>query len=124
MDLVYYDPPYNKHPYCIYYFLLDIVNNWNTDMIYQIHTEDNQKVEKIKLLQQKTRKKKFEDLILNTNSKYILLSYNNGGIIPLNDLDSILNKYGTVEKIPVTHKTYNNLKGIANYKRKEEKKRN
>ena len=22
LDLVYYDPPYNKHPYCIYYFLL------------------------------------------------------------------------------------------------------
>lgn len=32
VDLMYYDPPYNKHPYNIYYFLLDIINNWNTDM--------------------------------------------------------------------------------------------
>ena len=23
VDLIYYDPPYNKHPYNIYYFLLD-----------------------------------------------------------------------------------------------------
>ena len=26
VDLMYYDPPYNKHPYNIYYFLLDIIN--------------------------------------------------------------------------------------------------
>ena len=30
LDLVYYDPPYNKHPYNIYYFLLDIISNWKT----------------------------------------------------------------------------------------------
>ena len=32
VDLVYYDPPYNKHPYNIYYFLLDIINNWDTNI--------------------------------------------------------------------------------------------
>jgi adenine-specific DNA-methyltransferase len=123
MDLVYYDPPYNKHPYCIYYFLLDIVNNWNTDIdIPDTYRGQPKNWKKSNYCSRKHAKKTFEDLILNTNSKYILLSYNNGGIIPLNDLDSILNKYGTVEKIPVTHKTYNKLKGIANYKRKEEKK--
>ena len=36
---------------------------------------------------------------------------------PIVYLDKILKKYGTLEKIPVTHKTYNKLKGIANYKR-------
>ena len=30
-DIMYYDPPYNKHPYCIYYFLLDIINNWDIE---------------------------------------------------------------------------------------------
>ena len=48
-----------------------------------------------------------------------MISYNNGGIIPLSELDKILTKYGNLEKIPVTHKTYNKLKGIANYKRKK-----
>ena len=28
----FYDPPYNKHPYNIYY-LLDIISNWNTNEI-------------------------------------------------------------------------------------------
>ena len=49
-----------------------------------------------------------------------MVSYNNGGIIPLDELDKILKKYGVLTKIPVTHKTYNKLKGIANYKRKKE----
>ena len=29
-------------------------------------------------------------------------------------------KYGKLSKIPVEHKTYNKMKGIANYKRKKE----
>merc|ERR1711991_79862 len=32
VDLMYYDPPYNKHPYNIYYFLLDIINNYDTSI--------------------------------------------------------------------------------------------
>ena len=32
VDLVYYDPPYNKHPYSIYFFMLDIINDWNLDL--------------------------------------------------------------------------------------------
>ena len=29
VDLIYYDPPYNKHPYSIYFFMLDIINDWD-----------------------------------------------------------------------------------------------
>ena len=32
VDIMYLDPPYNKHPYNIYYFLLDIINNWDTSI--------------------------------------------------------------------------------------------
>ena len=42
-------------------------------------------------------------------------------IIPLEKIQTILEKKGKVEKIPVQHKTYNRLKGIANYKKKSEK---
>ena len=49
------------------------------------------------------------------------LSYNDGGIIPISELDSILKDFASsVEKIPITHKTYNRLKGISNYKREKD----
>ena len=56
----------------------------------------------------------------NTKAKYIIISYNNGGIIPIIELDHLLNDAGTVRKIPIDHKTYNRLKGISNYKREKD----
>jgi adenine-specific DNA methylase len=53
----------------------------------------------------------------NTYAKYIIISYNNCGIIPLNELDELLEQFGEVMKIPINHKTYNKLKGLSNYKR-------
>lgn len=122
LDLVYFDPPYNKHPYCIFYFLLDIINNWNTqDIIPDSYRGQPKTWTKSHYNSSINAKKTFEDLISNTRSKYILLSYNSGGIIDLDSLDTILSKYGSVEKIPVDHKTYNKLKGISEYKRVQDK---
>jgi adenine-specific DNA-methyltransferase len=121
LDLVYYDPPYNKHPYNIYYFLLDIINDWNLSIdIPDTYRGQPKNWIASEYNSSKNAKKAMDSLISNTKSKYILLSYNDGGIIPINELDSILEKYGTVYKIPVEHKTYNRLKGLSNYKRKNE----
>lgn len=122
MDIVYYDPPYNKHPYNIYYFLLDIINTWDKTATIP-DTNRGQPDDRTKSLYNSTSKAKdaMNDLLLNTNAKYIILSYNDGGIIPIADLDTLLAKHGkSVEKIPIDHKTYNRLKGISNYKRTKE----
>ena len=52
-------------------------------------------------------------------TKFLLLSYNNGGIIDIETIDEILKKNGSVYKIPIEHKTYNKFKGIAAYKREK-----
>ena len=123
IDLIYYDPPYNKHPYSIYFFMLDIINNWDTNQEIP-DTNRGQPKNWVKSAYNSSRnaKKAFEDLIKNTKSKtkFILLSYNNGGIIPLKDFEAILGKYGQISKIPVEHKTYRKFQGIAAYKRKKE----
>ena len=59
----------------------------------------------------------FEDLIKNTRAKFILISYNNKGIISEEKMKEILDKYGAVSKIPIEHNIYNRLKGIAEKKR-------
>ena len=121
VDLVYYDPPYNKHPYSIYFFMLDIINDWKTDIeIPNTNRGQPKNWFKSKYNSFTHAKAAFEDLIRHTKSKFILLSYNNGGIIPLPELEAVLERYGKLMKIPVEHKTYRKLQGIANYKRKKE----
>jgi adenine-specific DNA-methyltransferase len=122
VDLIYYDPPYNKHPYNIYYFLLDIINKWDLNIeIPDTYRGQPKNWTKSHWCSLSKAKKVFEELIVNTKdkTKFMILSYNDKGIISLSDLDCILSKYGTVYKIPVEHKTYNKLKGIASYKRKK-----
>lgn len=121
LDLVYYDPPYNKHPYNIYYFLLDIISNWDTKIqIPNTYRGQPKNWEKSDYCSIKKAKETFMDLIENTNSKFIMVSYNSKGIIPLDEMDEILSSKGKVEKIPFTHNTYNRYVGIA--KKKREKK--
>ena len=120
VDLMYYDPPYNKHPYNIYYFLLDIINNWDTNIeIPDTYRGQPKNWVKSPYCSFVKAKESFEDLIKNTKAKYILISYNNKGIIPLKELDEILEKYGELRKIPVEHSVYNKLIGIASKKRQK-----
>ncbi len=121
IDVLYLDPPYNKHPYCIYYFLLDIINDW--DKTVEIpDSYRGQPKNWIKSAYNSSRHaiSAFKHLIENAPAKYILLSYNDEGIIPIDTLESIMEEHGTVEKIPIDHKVYNRLRGIADYKREKE----
>ena len=123
VDIMYYDPPYNKHPYNIYYFMLDIINNWDKTIDIP-DTNRGQPTDRVKSAYNsiKNAKNAMIDLIKNTRAKYILLSYNDGGIIPIKELDELLEEsnYGNIIKIPIDHKTYNRLKGLSDYKRKGE----
>lgn len=122
LDIVYYDPPYNKHPYNIYYFMLDIINDWDKTIdIPDTNRGQPLTWEKSKYNSKVDAKSAMTDLIQNTNAIYIILSYNDGGIIPIPELDKLLKDNSTsIEKIPITHNTYNKLKGISNYKREKE----
>jgi adenine-specific DNA-methyltransferase len=117
LDLVYYDPPYNKHPYHIYYFLLELINNWDTD----IEIPDTFRGQPTSWLPSRYNSTKasvaFDDLIKNTRAKFVLISYNNKGIISEREMKNILGKYGVVKENLIEHNVYNRLKGIAEWKK-------
>jgi adenine-specific DNA-methyltransferase len=122
LDLVYYDPPYNKHPYHIYYFLLDLINNWDTTIEIPNTFRGQPKNWQSSLYNSQSKAKSaFDTLIKNTRSKYILVSYNNEGIISEKDMKEILSKYGEVKENFIEHSTYNRMKGIAEYKKSADK---
>lgn len=113
-DLVYYDPPYNQHPYGSNYFMLNIIAN----EAESIPIQDG--VSGIALDWQRSLYNKFDkaahamdDLIANTPAKYILISYNNEGIISIDEFKAILNRHGTYELLTKEYNTYRGSRNLS-----------
>ena len=98
LDFAYFDPPYNGHPYGSNYFMLNLItrNSVNVESLSRVSGIPND-WNKSEWNKKTTIKNSFEELIRNTNAKYILVSYNNEGFLSYNDFNTILTKYGSVE---------------------------
>lgn len=115
LDLIYLDPPYNQHPYGSNYFMLNVIidnvepkeyskisgipNDWNKSA-YNYTTAAITAMEHL--------------LEVGTNkSKYVLLSYNNEGIISVEEWQRMLEKYN-VKKFTTTYDTYKGSRNLIN----------
>jgi adenine-specific DNA-methyltransferase len=119
IDVIYLDPPYNQHPYGSNYFMLNIIatntlsseiskvsgipSNWNKSA-YNSH---------------KTAIESMKHLIYTglMKSKYILLSYNNEGIITTDDWITLLEEYN-VEKYEIVYDTYKGSRNLESRSKK------
>lgn len=117
VDLAYYDPPYNQHPYGSNYFMLNIINGGVPVPIQNGVSgiaEDWRRSDYNKVV---PAAQAMDDLIRNTKAKYILISYNDEGIIPIEQFEKIVSKYGTWELLKQDYNTYRgsrNLRGRNN----------
>jgi len=94
LDITYIDPPYNQHPYGSNYFMLNtIIKNElgsNISTVAGIPYDWNKSVYNKK----NEALKSFEELVDDIDSKYLIISYNNEGFISLEEMQSMLSKYG------------------------------
>ncbi len=91
-DILYLDPPYNHRQYGANYHML------NTIALYDDFTPHGKTGLRNYIVSDYCRKgrvnKVFEDLISNAKFKYIFLSYNNEGLMSLEEVKHIMSKYG------------------------------
>lgn len=115
IDVIYLDPPYNQHPYGSNYFMLNVIienkepeniskvsgipKDWNKS---DYNTRNNAINSMKELLQYSTQK-----------SKYVILSYNNEGIIKKDDWEEIFTQYN-VEKKEITYDTFKGCRNLKN----------
>jgi len=100
-DILYLDPPYNQRQYATNYHMLETIAKYDNPKIHGktgLREYQNQK----SLYCSRTQvKKAFKDLILKARAKYIFLSYNNEGLLTLDDIKEIMSmrgKYGNFTK--------------------------
>lgn len=104
-DILYLDPPYNGRQYISNYHLLETVARYDNPKIKGTTgirvdpdaTSDFCKKSKVSTV--------FEELIRNSNFKYVVVSYSNEGLMSEDEISNILKKYGNpktlkVKKIP------------------------
>jgi adenine-specific DNA-methyltransferase len=113
-DLAYYDPPYNQHPYGSNYFMLNIINSGKPveiqDGISGIAKEWNRSAYN----KRKEAQEAMDQLLADTQARFIVISYNDEGIIPIEVFKKILSKYGTWELMEQDYNTYRGSRNLRN----------
>jgi adenine-specific DNA-methyltransferase len=119
IDVIYLDPPYNQHPYGSNYFMLNVIaTNEEPSAISKVSGIPIN-WNKSNYNSYKTAIESMKHLINNSllKSKYILISYNNEGIIKLPDWEILFAPY-QIKKYEIKYDTY---KGCRNLKDRSNK---
>jgi ulcer associated adenine specific DNA methyltransferase, putative len=118
VDLAYYDPPYNQHPYGSNYFMLNIINGGKPVAIQDGVSGIAKDWQRSDYNKAKPAEEAMDNLIKNTPAKYILVSYNDEGIIPIEKFQKIVSKHGDWELL---EQEYNTYRGSRNLKYRSNK---
>lgn len=114
LDVAYFDPPYNQHPYGSNYLMLNlIVANQEPAEVSTVsgiargwqRSNYNRRSEALCAL---------TDLVDQTKASHLLISYNSEGFISRDQFDQTLRKHGRVEVIETVYNTFRgsrNLRG-------------
>ena len=111
-DILYLDPPYNTRKYNTNYHMLEIISLYDNPYIKGKTGVRIDESKKSLYCSKREAKGAFEDLIKNAKFKYILLSYNNEGIISIDDIEKIMSKYGKYQCFKTEYKRFKADKDI------------
>lgn len=93
-DVLYLDPPYNSRQYCSNYHVLETIARYDNPKLTGVTGLRDSSNQKSKFCSKRFVLNSFEDLIKNVNFKYVFLSYNNEGLMSLDNIKKIMSKYG------------------------------
>jgi adenine-specific DNA-methyltransferase len=106
IDLLYLDPPYNARQYCSNYHMLETISKYDSPQLSGKTGLRNYQKQKSKFCGRNSVKEEFERIVKKTNAKYILLSYNNEGLMTIKDVQEILSLRGEPKTFILKYKRF------------------
>lgn len=92
-DLLYADPPYNAREYLPNYHILETIARYDKPTVYGVTGMRGYEKQKSGFCKKNTVYEAFERLVRDCNSRYIIISYNNEGLLSTNELSEICQRY-------------------------------
>ena len=93
-DVLYLDPPYNSRQYARIYHLLETIAKYDNPQLVGENRVRYYFDKKSKYSSSRTAMTSLKDLIVHADFKYIFLSYNNEGFIPLEYIQQLMSNLG------------------------------
>ncbi len=94
-DILYLDPPYNERDYSMYYHVLETISLYDNPILNDNKTGTKKIYNKSKWCNKKLCKEELEYIIKNTKARCVIMSYNNEGIMNVDEIKEIFMKYGS-----------------------------
>ena len=93
VDLIYADPPYNSREYLPNYHVLETIARYDYPELRGVTGMRSYENQKSVFCKKATVKDAFEALLRDCNSRYVLISYNNEGLLPADELRALCDSY-------------------------------
>lgn len=112
LDLAYFDPPYNQHPYGSNYFMLNLLVDYKRPEtisdVSGIPTNWRRSDYNVRA----RCMERLEDLVNAMNAPFILISFNNDAFISPDELRGLLQKAGKVQVIEIPYNTFRGSRNL------------
>lgn len=105
-DVLYIDPPYNERQYAPNFHVLESLAVWDKQKLSGKTGQRDYLSKKSQYCLKKVAVSVFNDLITNARAKYIVVSYNNEGIIPQRDIIHILKSKGETTEYSMDYRRF------------------
>ena len=108
VDIAYFDPPYNQHPYGSNYFMLNLLCDFkapNLDSISEVSGIPND-WNRSNYNKKAHASDEFFKLLGEFKAKYLIISFNSEGFISEDEFLTNLDKIGKVKKVEIKYPTY------------------
>lgn len=109
-DLLYMDPPYNSRQYGSNYHILETISRYDNPNIKGKTGLRNYDDTKSNFCSKVKIKNELDYFAKNANCNNILMSYNNEGILPKEEINKIFEKYGNIKCINVDYRRFDSQK--------------
>ncbi len=95
-DIIYLDPPYNHRQYAPNYHILETIARYDNPAIKGVSGMRDYQKQKSTFCNKLSALRDLETICKSRNYKYLLLSYNDEGVMPQEEIVKIMSRYGSL----------------------------